>query len=196
MKVFDRLINSFRKFPSVGPKQAERFSMYVMRASNSDINELIEAILELKNNLKECRQCFNYSLNELCEICSDERRDRTKICVVENPFDINAIEKTKIYNSLYFVLGGYIIPHQEDRNFKIRIDRLISFIEMFKVQEIIIALNTTTEGQATTLFLKETLKGLVPKITRIAFGVPLGADIDYIDEFTLTHALKDRTEIK
>ncbi len=195
MNNISKLIDSFRKFPSVGPKQAERFVMYILRANIKEIDELVSNIIETKNNIRECKMCNNYSLNEICDICQDDKREKNTICIVENPFDIIAIEKTKSYNGLYYVIGSYIIPHNEENNFKSKIDKLVEMVKNGNIQEVIIALNTTTEGQATALHIKQILQSYVSKISRIAFGIPLGADIDYMDEYTLSYALKRRTLI-
>jgi recombination protein RecR len=195
MKPIEKLIEAFKKFPSVGPKQAERFTMYIMRADISEIKSLIDAITDLKNTIKLCSKCNNYTDSEICDICLDEKRDKNFLCVVETPFDIVAIEKTKIYNGLYFVLGSYIIPHSNNSEFFSRFEMLKNRLKNEKIKELIIALNTTTEGQTTSLYLKNNLSGYVEKITRIAFGVPLGADIDYMDEYTLGWALKGRSEM-
>jgi recombination protein RecR len=195
MKPIEKLIKAFKKFPSVGPKQAERFTMYIMRADISEIKSLIDAITDLKNTIKLCSKCNNYTDSEICDICLDEKRDKNFLCVVETPFDIVAIEKTKIYNGLYFVLGSYIIPHSSNNEFFSRFEMLKNRLKNEKIKELIIALNTTTEGQTTSLYLKNNLSGYVEKITRIAFGVPLGADIDYMDEYTLGWALKGRSEM-
>jgi recombination protein RecR len=195
MKPIEKLIEAFKKFPSVGPKQAERFTMYIMRADISEIKSLIDAITDLKNTIKLCSKCNNYTDSEICDICLDEKRDKNFLCVVDTTFDIVSIEKTKMYNGLYFVLGSYIIPHLNNNEFFSRFEMLKNRLKNEKIKELIIALNTTTEGQTTSLYLKNNLSGYVEKITRIAFGVPLGADIDYMDEYTLGWALKGRSEM-
>jgi recombination protein RecR len=195
MNTVEKLIEVFRKFPSVGPKQAERFAMYIMRANPSEINGLIEAIINTKTTIKQCKKCFNYTTDEFCDICSDEKRDKGLLCIIENPFDLIAIEKTKTYNGLYYILGSYLLPHPHKNEFDERIEFLKKRIVDENIKEVIIALNTPTEGQATSIYIKDTISGYVSKVSRIAFGVPLGADIDYIDEFTLGYALKGRTSI-
>jgi len=196
MKPIEKLIEAFKKFPSVGPKQAERFCMYIMRSDLSEIKFLIDAITDVKNTIKMCSKCNNYTDADLCEICGDENRDKSFLCVVETPFDIIAIEKTKIYNGFYFVLGAHIVPFSNNDLFFQRFEMLKNRLKNEAISELIIALNTTTEGQATSLYLKNNLSSYVEKITRIAFGVPLGADIDYIDEYTLGWAIKGRSEMK
>ncbi|MBP7796429.1 MAG: recombination protein RecR [Elusimicrobiales bacterium] len=195
MNTVEKLIEVFRRFPSVGPKQAERFAMYVMRSNPIEINELIEAIVDTKANVKQCKKCFNYTADDICDICSDDKRDRGLLCVIENPFDLIAIEKTKTYNGLYYILGSYLLPHPHKNEFDERVEFLKKRIIDEGIKEVIIALNTTTEGQATSIYIKESISNFVSKISRIAFGVPLGADIDYIDEFTLAYALRGRTSL-
>jgi len=195
MKEIEKLIEAFRKFPSVGPKQAERFAMYVMRTNPCEMNALIESIINAKNNVRYCSRCNNYSSDDLCDICLDSKRNRKYICIVENPFDIIAIEKTNAYNGLYYVIGSYIIPHNENLDFESKINKLKEILKQDSVEEVIVALNTTTEGQATALYIKKNISEYVKNVSRIAFGVPLGADIDYIDEYTLKYAINGRTPI-
>lgn len=192
MKDIERVISAFRKIPSVGPKQAERFALYVMNAKDEDIDEFIDCVRNLKKNIKKCSKCFNYSTDELCDICKNSKREHNIICVVENSFDLLAIEKTSSYNGLYYVLDYNIIPHSPSNEIFKRVDFLKRRVIEEDIKEIIIALNTTTEGQATGLYIKNAFKELSVKISRIAFGIPLGADIDYIDEFTLGWAIKGR----
>lgn len=191
MIFLQRLIDNFRKLPSVGPKQAERFAMYVLRAPESEINELVNSILEVKKSIKRCIKCNNYSVNDLCEICNDKNRLR-KICVVETPFDLISIEKTNVYNGRYFVLGSNLVPLDDNLDFKSKIESLRKIIKEDLIDEVIIALDATTEGQITSIYIKKALSDMKINITRIAYGIPLGADIDYMDGFTLSHALKKR----
>lgn len=195
MKQIDKLIEVLRKFPSVGPKQAERFAMYILKAPAGEITNFIKAVEEAKSNVRFCTKCNNYADDELCDICSDERRDKTTICIVESPFDIIAIEKTNSYNGVYYVLNSSVIPYDENNPFFSNIEKLKERIKEEKIKEVIIALNTTTESMASSIYIKRAISSYVEKITRIAFGIPLGSDIDYIDEFTLSYALKARTPI-
>lgn len=192
MKFLEKLINSFRRFPSVGPKQAERFAMYILRSSDSEIEDFISTIKEIKQNIRYCNLCNNYSVEDVCEICRDNSRIN-KICVVETPFDIVSIEKTQIYNGRYFVLGSNLAPSGDGEKFIGKIEQLKKFIIDINADEVVIALDATTEGQITALYIKKSLSDMGVTVSRIAYGVPLGADIDYMDSFTLSHALKRRT---
>ena len=197
MKSFDRLVSAFRRFPGVGPKQAERLSIYVLGASNPEVEELVLALRTVKSSIKVCRQCYNYSEQDICPICSDKSRDASILCVVEDPQDVAAVEKTRSFNGFYHVLGGPISPMDGARADSVRLNELITRIRNSNglVREVIIATDTDTEGESTALYLAGMLKNIVPKVTRIAYGMPLGGDLDYTDEMTLGCALKGRTEI-
>lgn len=197
MKSVDRLESAFRRFPGVGPKQAERLSIYVLRASNSEVEELISALRAVKSSVKVCRQCYNYTEQDICAICSDKSRDASIICVVEDPQDVAAVEKTRSFNGFYHVLGGPISPMDGASADSVRLNELLTRIKNSSglVREVIIATDPDTEGESTALYLAGMLKSIVPKITRIAYGMPLGGDLDYTDEMTLGCALKGRTEI-
>lgn len=197
MKSFDRLVSAFRRFPGVGPKQAERLSIYVLGASNSEVEELVLALRAVKSSIKVCRQCYNYTEQDICPICSDKSRDASILCVVEDPQDVAAVEKTRSFNGFYHVLGGPISPMDGARADSVRLNELITRIRNSNglVREVIIATDPDTEGESTALYLAGMLKSIVPKVTRIAYGMPLGGDLDYTDEMTLGCALKGRTEI-
>ena len=195
MKFLQRLINNLRKLPGVGPKQAERFSNYILKASDSEIEELVSSIIEVKKNIGFCQKCFNFCVGEMCDICKDPSRSKS-ICVVETPFDIVSVEKTKAYNGRYFVLGRCFIPSHHDNDFLLRLEKLKKNIIEDGIDEVIIALDTTTEGQVTSLYIKKFLKGINVKLSRIAYGIPLGADLDYMDEYTLSHAIRGRVSIE
>ncbi|MBU2530648.1 MAG: recombination mediator RecR [Elusimicrobia bacterium] len=197
MKSLDKIISLFRKFPGVGPKQAERFAMHVLKSDLNDMEELAKTLREVKDTIKQCRRCYNFSDKELCSICSNTLRNQTLICVVEQPQDINAIEKAKIFDGVYHVLHGAISP-LKGRNFSsIKIKELVERIEISPdgVSEIIIATNPDADGETTAMYLKQILQKYVPKITRIAYGVPFGGDIDYMDEMTLGYAMRGRTKV-
>jgi recombination protein RecR len=197
MKSLDKLMNLLKRLPGVGPRQAERFTNYLMRSSSAYSEELASALKELKASVKLCRQCFTWSETEICPICDDSSRNSSILCVVEEPQDIEALEKTKTFNGIYHVLGGAISHIDGVGADSIRISNLIERIKSSgkSIEEVIIAVDPDTEGEATALYLANLLRGLVPKITRIAYGVPLGGDLDYTDEMTLTYALKGRTDI-
>ena len=197
MKSLEKIISLFRKFPGVGPKQAERFAMHVLKADLSEIEELSKTLGEVKENIKQCRRCYNFSEQELCSICSNTLRNQTLICVVEQPQDINAIEKAKIFDGVYHVLHGAISPLKGRSFSSIKIKELVERIEISPsgVSEIIIATNPDADGETTAIYLKQLLQKYVPKITRIAYGIPLGGDIDYMDEMTLSYAMRGRTKV-
>ncbi|MBT3392781.1 MAG: recombination protein RecR [Elusimicrobiaceae bacterium] len=197
MKSLNRLISAFRRLPGVGPKQAERFSSYFLKASEAEANELCTALQNLKKSVKLCSNCLNYCENDLCHICKDEARDRTSICIVEKPKDIELIERTKIYNGLYHVLHGTISPVSAKEIGHHKIKQLAGRVDASdpKILEIILATNPDTEGENTALYIADVLKGSVENISRLGYGMPLGADIEYTDELTLSYALKGRTKV-
>ncbi|OGR51705.1 MAG: recombination protein RecR [Elusimicrobia bacterium GWA2_62_23] len=197
MKALERIIGVFRKFPGVGPKQAERFAMYVVRASDPEVEELVEALRAVKASVNYCRECFNYAEGDLCPVCADSHRDRSLICVVERPQDLAAIEKAKSFSGVYHVLHGAVSPVAGVSPEHIKLKELVDRVRASDgaVKEIILATNPDADGEATAMYLIRLLKPYVQKITRIAYGVPLGGDIDYMDEVTLGYALKGRINI-
>ncbi|MCX5784004.1 MAG: recombination mediator RecR [Elusimicrobia bacterium] len=196
MRIFNRLLSALRRLPGVGPRQAERFVSYFLKASQSEAEEFISALRELKTSIKMCRHCHTYCEKDICRICSDPGRDKSLLCVVEEPQDVETIEKTGAFNGLYHVLHGSLSPIDGVNPESIKISSLSARLNNGHViKEIIIATDPDTEGEATALYIAELLRGRIPKITRIAYGVPLGGDLDYTDEFTLTHAIAGRTKI-
>ena len=180
--------------PGVGPKSAQRLAFYVMQTGSAEIEELIKALRETKAKVKYCSTCFNISVEDPCEICRSEERDRSRICVVASPQDLIAIEKTREYKGLYHVLGGVISPLDGIGPENLRIKELLKRITG-DVKEIILALNPTVEGEATVIYLTKLLKPLGIQVTRIAYGLPVGSDMDYADEVTLTKAFEGRREL-
>ena len=197
MKSFDKLVSLFRRFPGVGPKQAERFAVYTVKASGGEIEDLVEALRSVKNSVQHCADCCNYSESSLCSVCADAARDRSVICVVEHPQDVAAIEKTKTFTGVYHVLHGAISPTEGITPGAIKLKELSDRIKASNgaVKELIIATNPDAEGEAMAIYLTRLFGDYVPAITRIAYGVPLGGDIDYLDEITLGYALKGRVKI-
>lgn len=197
MKALEKIIGVFRKFPGVGPKQAERFALYVVRASSSEVENLVEALREVKALVKYCPDCFNYAEGGLCPVCSDSGRDRSVICVVERPQDLAAIEKAKSFSGVYHVLHGAVSPAAGVLPEHIKLKELLDRVRAADggVKELIIATNPDADGEATAMYLTRLIKPYVDRITRIAYGVPLGGDIDYMDEVTLGYALKGRIKI-
>lgn len=191
-KSFQKLIENFSSLPSVGPKMAERLVLFLFKQDPKKVQEFAEN-LESIQNLTSCRRCFNIAEEELCEICKDKNRNPKAICVVEEPLDIISIEKTKIFNGLYHVLGGII--YNDEKSAELKIPELLKRIRDEKVEEVIIAMNPTTEGDATAFYLKSKMKDLGIKITRLARGMATGGDIEYADEITLSSALTNRKEI-
>ncbi|KKR21588.1 MAG: Recombination protein RecR [Candidatus Moranbacteria bacterium GW2011_GWA2_39_41] len=189
-KAFKKLIDHFASLPSVGPKMAERLVLFLFKQNPEKLEDFAKTLSELKTNLKYCQQCYNISEGEFCLVCADKSRDQKSICVVEEPLDIFAIEKTKKYNGLYHVLGGVIEPIAS--NDKLKINELEQRVKNNGITEIILAMNPTTEGDATALYVARTLKKYPTQITRLARGLSTGGDIEYADELTLGSAILNR----
>jgi recombination protein RecR len=188
-KAFQKLIKNLSSLPSVGPKMAERLVLFLFKQDIEKIRDFAENLLEIKN-MKVCKKCFNIAEDTLCEYCKDSRRDQHSICVVEEPLDIIALERTKAYQGLYHVLGGVI--QVGDAGTELKIPELIRRIEEEQIKEVILATNPTTEGDATALYLKRKMQPLEIKITRLGRGLSTGADLEYADELTLSEALTNR----
>ncbi|MDR1124208.1 MAG: recombination mediator RecR [Elusimicrobiota bacterium] len=197
MKSLERLIKAFRRLPGVGPRQAERFALHYLRASEGEVAEFTQALLKMRESVHYCPQCFAYSEGGVCDICADDSREQTLLCVVEEPKDIEAIEKTRAFNGVYHVLHGSISPLDGRTADSLKMKELIERVQNSpqEIREVIIATNPDTEGEATSLYIADVLRGLVGRVSRIGYGMPLGGHIDYIDEMTLSHALKGRTKI-
>jgi recombination protein RecR len=189
-----KLIDLFSKFPTIGPRTAARFVFYLLKLPKEEIENLISSISELKNKIKICKFCFNPFEEEgdICKICQNPTRDKGLLCIVEKESDLVSIEKTKKYNGLYFVLGGTVSALKKDDIKKLRANELLERAKNPEIKEIIIATNPTTEGEATTLYLERLLKPLEKKITRLGRGLPVGAELEYADEETLSSALESR----
>lgn len=190
-----KLVDLFSKFPTIGPRTAARFVFYLIHKPKEEIEELIVLISNLKKNIKICPLCLNTYENEtkLCSICSDTRRNKSLLCIVANETDLTAIEKTKKYQGLYFVLGGTVSRLKKADIEKLKIKELEKRIKSDEeIKEIILALNPTPEGEATTLYLERLLRPLSKKITRLGRGLPLGGELEYADEETLSSALESR----
>ena len=189
------LIEQFQKFPSVGPKSAQRMAFFLLRMSKNDVENFAKIIIEAKANTKTCEICFNISNTSPCEICSSNSRDRSTICVVSESKDLIAIEKTNEYKGLYHVLQGLISPLDGIGAEDIRIKELLNRLTNDEVKEVILALSPSVEGEATSLYLSKLIKPFGIKISRIAFGLPVGADLEYADEITIARAIEGRREI-
>ncbi len=194
IKYIENLINEFKKLPGIGPKSAKRIVYWLIKQSDLDLERFANAIFELKNNIRFCSICFNLSEDEICSICADQSRDRSKICIVEQISDVALIEYTGQYKGLYHVLGGLLSPIDNMGPEEIKIPQLLDRVKEGKVDEIIIALNPTVEGESTASYLKKIFNQIGIKITKLAIGLPVGANLEYADEITLSRALNDRKE--
>ena len=189
------LIEHFQKFPSVGPKSAQRMAFYLLRMPKSEVEKFAQSMLDAKENTKTCEICFNLSSTSPCEICTSPQRDKSTICVVAETKDLIAIEKTNEYKGLYHVLQGLIPPMDAIGADDIRIKELLNRLTDENVKEVILALSPSVEGEATSLYLNKLIKPFGIKISRIAFGLPVGADLEYADEITIAKAIEGRREL-
>ena len=191
----ERLITELSKLPSIGPKSAQRIAFHIIRGRRDDALGLAEALKEVKERIKPCRRCFNLTEGEECEICRDARRDRSAICVVEDPYDIGPIERTNEYRGLYHVLGGALSPLDGIEPEDLRIAELVERIGKEGTKEIVIATNPNTTGEATAMFIAEEVRDLPVRVTALASGLPVGGDLEYADEITLGRAFAGRREL-
>ncbi len=191
----EKLIEAFEKLPSIGNKTAARLAFYILNSSNEETNEFVEAILNAKKNLKYCSICYNISDTDPCTICSNSARDKSVICVVEDVKDVVAMEKTHEFKGVYHVLHGSISPMNGIGPDDIKIKELLARLMDGDVKEVILATNPRVEGEATAIYLSKLIKPLGVTVTRIAHGIPVGGDLEYTDEVTLSKALEGRREI-
>jgi recombination protein RecR len=191
-----RLIEEFKKIPGIGQKSAQRISFYLLKSADILSVNLANAIIDAKKSLKLCSVCNNITACDPCEICTDPKRDADKICILEEPFNIYSIEKTQLYRGYYHILHGNLSPLKGIGPDELKLANLLTKIrESNTIKEIIIATSATTEGNATAHYLSDLLKPYKVRITRIALGLPVGADIDYVDSVTIAKAFECRTEI-
>jgi len=189
------LIEQLVRLPGIGPKSAQRLAFHLLKVPREEAAALSEAVLNLKDKTRTCRQCFNIGDEELCSVCQDPRRDRGLLCVIEEVNDLLAVEKTREFPGLYHVLGGTLSPLDGRGPDQIRGKELLSRLESGEIREVILATNPNVEGEATALYLLRLLKSLPVKVTRIARGLPMGGDLEYADEATLARALEGRREL-
>jgi recombination protein RecR len=192
------LIGVFERLPGIGPKSATRLAFYLLNAPKHFVEEISNDLLEMKKSIKICNECFGVSENEVCEICSDNSRDKSLICVVERAIDVIAIENLGGYKGVYHVLGGTVNPLNHVGPEDLKINELIDKIENREVSEVILATNPTMEGEATALYINkkvESLKVESLKVTRIGSGLPMGADLEFADQATLSRAMEGRRTI-
>lgn len=190
-----KLIDGFMKLPGIGPKTAGRLAFYVLTMKEEDVLELAKALVNAKRDLSHCLVCSNITDSDLCPICRDKTRDQTVICVVQDPKDVIAMERTKEFTGLYHVLHGAISPMEGIGPEDIKIPELIKRLQDESIKEVILATNPTIEGEATAMYISRLLKPSGIKVTRIAHGLPVGGDLEYADEVTLTKALEGRREL-
>ena len=190
----EQLIEEFARFPGIGRKSAQRLAMYILKLPKEEIHNIARALVNVKEKIRYCSSCWNFTEEDPCGICASPKRDRKMICVVEEPNDVIALEKTNEYKGLYHVLGGSLSPLDgigpEDLKIKELLGRMTG-----ELHEIILALNPNIEGEATTIYLTRLMKPFGVKVTRLARGIPIGSDLEYADEATLTRALEGRVAV-
>lgn len=191
----EKLIQSFEKLPSIGNKTAARLAFYILNASEEETNDFVSSIINAKKNLKYCTKCYNLSDTDPCSICGNPKRDQSQICVVEDVRDIIAMERTHEFKGVYHVLHGSISPMNGIGPEDIKIKELLARLMDGQVKEVILATNPRVEGEATAMYLSKLIKPLGVSVTRIAHGIPVGGDLEYTDEITLTKALEGRREL-
>lgn len=190
-KPLQQLIEQFKKLPSVGNKTAERYALQILNMSNESVQELTQALIDTKQLIKFCETCGNYTTDSYCEICEDDSRNRSLLCVVSTPKEILAIEKLGTYHGLYHVLGGLISPTNQVMPEDLAIESLIKRVKEKEIQEVILALSPTMEGETTAYYLAKKLEGLA-EVTALAQGLPMGGNLEYVDDLTLTRSFNNR----
>jgi len=193
--VVENLINELTKLPGIGRKTAQRLSFFLMGMPEDEALSIANAIIEIKKKARFCRQCFNITEEEICSICRSSQRNKNTICVVEEPSNLIVIENTKIYNGLYHVLLGALSPIDGVTPERLKINELVERVKSGNISEVIIATNPNTKGETTAQYLSQVLKPFGVKITRIAYGLPIGGDIEFADEVTLSKSIEGRKEI-
>ena len=194
-KTIRDLIDSYKKLPGIGEKSAERLALASLELDQDVLNKFAESLETLKTNIKRCKICNNYSESETCEICANTSRNHELVCVVEEPKNAFSLEKIGSYNGIYHVLDGLISPLDGINPDDININSLINNVEEGIIKEVIIAVKPSIEGETTALYILKRLEGLNVTVSKIAYGIPIGADMDYIDTLTLERALEDRKKI-
>lgn len=191
----DRLITELAKLPGVGKKTAARLAYHLLEQPKAEVQALADSLLEAADKVRYCKVCNDFTAGDLCDICSDPKRDRSVICVVQSPRDIAAVERTRSYNGLYHVLHGVVDPISGCGPDDIKLKELLKRLESGDVKEVILALNSSTNADSTANYISALIKPIGVKCTVISRGVPLGGDLDYFDDFTLSIALKNRMEV-
>lgn len=188
-------INELSKLPSVGRKTAQRLALHLLNTDKENVDSLVDSIVNLREKIGFCEDCFNFAVDKKCEICKDTKRDETLICVVEEPADIIAIERTNEFNGLYHVLGGVLSPLSGIDADSLHIRELLERLKKNNVREIILAINPDTEGETTALYLAKQIKPMGIKVSRLASGLPIGGDLEFADEATIGRAVLARVNI-
>lgn len=193
--VVENLIIELSRLPGIGRKSAQRLAFFIMGMPDHEARSIAGAIIRIKEKARFCRQCFNITEEELCSICSNPRRGRDKICVVEEPSNLIVIENTKVYNGLYHVLLGALSPIDGITPDRLKMNELVERVKAGNISEVIIATNPNTKGETTAQYISQILKPFGVKVTRIAYGLPIGGDIEFADEVTLSKSLEGRKEM-
>jgi recombination protein RecR len=194
-RALGRLIEQLERLPGIGPKSAQRLAFHLLRVSRDEAHELANAITDVKERIRDCATCFNFTEEPECPICADPQRDRSQICVVADARDLSAMENTGEYHGVYHVLQGLLSPMDDIGPDDLRVKELVARLQGGEVREVIMAMNPVVEGDATAMYLAGLIKPLGIKVTRIALGLPVGGDLDYADQVTVTRALEGRREM-
>ena len=195
MSVIEQLSQEFSRFPGIGPKTALRMIYHLMKRPKEDAHRLAHAIREVADRIRPCQRCGNFSEGDLCEICANPRRDKSVICVVEEAYEVGAIERTGQFQGVYHVLGGHLSPLDGIGPEELNIQGLLDRIDDHEVEELILATNASVEGGATAVYLENVVRPKGPRVTRLARGIPVGSDLEYVDGTTIAEALSGRREM-
>ena len=194
-RALQRLLDELGRLPGIGPKSAQRIAYYLLEADADQARRLAQAILEVKQQVHFCPVCFSYATRETCDVCADASRDRTSVCVVSEPRDVSAIERTGSYHGLYHVLGGVISPMDKIGPEQLHVRELLARLASGEVSEVILATNPDVEGETTATYLARTIRPLGVRVSRLASGLPVGGDLEYADEATRGRAREERREV-
>ena len=197
MSVIDQLTGELARLPGIGPKTALRLTHHLMKGSKDDTHRLARALVDLADRIRPCSRCGNFSEQELCEVCANPRRDGSVLCVVEEAYEVAAIERTGQYRGVFHVLGGRLSPLDGIGPEELNVPRLLERIDASKgeIKEVIVATNTSVEGEATAVYLEQQIRPLGPRVTRLARGIPVGSDLEYVDGTTIAEALAGRRDM-
>lgn len=194
-RALQRLLDELGRLPGIGPKSAQRIAYYLLEADPEQARRLAAAILDVKRQVHFCPVCFSYATRDTCDVCSDSSRDQASVCVVSEPRDVSAIERTGSYHGLYHVLGGVISPMDKIGPEQLHVRELLARLADGKIQEVILATNPDVEGETTATYLARAIRPLGVRISRLASGLPVGGDLEYADEVTLGRAIEERREL-